>query len=156
MTDRVYGTFHLVLRLNLSSDCCRRSFTKAPEDSLSFWINICFLSQWNFPGSVSVPLWLTVGNNWSWKLLPLFDHTTEALHRMACSGPAASQGPGDNRFHVHARTHADSKWGEAVRLEDALSPLVAHHHFALNIPLKHPLLVFSCFLNLPSLPFLGI
>lgn len=50
MTGRVYRTVHLVLRLYLSSGCCRRSFTTGPEDSLSVLLDkYLFSIKMKFP-----------------------------------------------------------------------------------------------------------
>lgn len=108
MTDGVYRTVHLVLRLYLSSGCCRRSFIKAPEDSLPVLLDkYLFSITMKFP---SVCFSVTVRNDWSWNLLPLVDHTTEALHSMACSGPAALQTRIRSEPLPRARSHTCGFW----------------------------------------------
>lgn len=156
--DRVCRTVRLVLRLYLSSNCCSSSI-KATE--------VCFfilLNKYLYCISIVMKFWCLFRCGSLWETTPPGSYYRCWITPQKCwiEGTAVFQqrgrgmNPCDARFCVHARTQAGSRWEEAVRLEDALSPLVAHHHFTPNIPLKHPVPFFSCFLYLPSLPFLEI
>lgn len=158
MTDGVYRTVHLVLRLYLSSGCCR-SFTKAPEDSLSVhWDKYLFSITMKLS---SVFFSVTVVHCRKQLKLEVTAFVWSHHSGAALSGLHWSSSASDEHQERTASTctlahmqilNEDKQRGlkmpSLLQLPTIISPP--------NIPLKHPVLVFSCFLNLPSLPFLEI